>query len=100
MYSYTNKNSVAVCSESVTEVSVPKHHATKSYRKSGGKNPRILDAVCGELHAPAACPQGKSLRYQLDSRLDDPQNQDHNRWRKNQTLSGIEFRQSRSYLGS
>jgi hypothetical protein len=30
--------------------------------------------VSGQLHAPAALPQGKSPRYPLDRRLDGPQN--------------------------
>jgi hypothetical protein len=45
---------------------------------SGGIAPRILwprheIGVSGQLHAPAALPQGKSPRYRLDRGLGGPQ---------------------------
>jgi hypothetical protein len=45
-----------------------KHHAMKKYWRSGGVVPLILDLgtrmkVSGQIHDPAALPQGKRPRY-------------------------------------
>jgi hypothetical protein len=50
----------------------------KAYWESGGTAPRILSPrhymeMSGQLHAPAALPQGKSPWYALDRRLGGPQ---------------------------
>jgi hypothetical protein len=50
----------------------------KAYWGSGGIAPLILwprhyTEVSGQLHAPAALPQGKSPWYPLDKRLGGPQ---------------------------
>jgi hypothetical protein len=50
----------------------------KTYWGIGGVTPRILDPrhemeVTGQLHTPAALPQGKSPRYPQDRRLGGPQ---------------------------
>jgi hypothetical protein len=56
----------------------------QTYWESGGKAPHIthinLDTRwrCGQLHAPAALPPGKILRYPFGRRLGGPQR----RWRK------------------
>jgi hypothetical protein len=73
------------------------HHAMKTYWRSGGIAPRIIDLgtgmeMIGQLHAPAALLPGKEPRYPLGRRMGGPQNRcGHGGEEKNsQPLPGLE----------
>jgi hypothetical protein len=70
-----------------------KHHVMKAYWGSGGIDPHInLGTRCGQLHAPAALPQGKGPWYPLDRRLGGPQNRSRRSGeeKNSQPLPGLE----------